>query len=63
MWGLKEAPRAFSMRLSRSLRGIGYQQGVTDKQIWRKFDKSENAGDWYPLWIPSAVDQPHRHTH
>eukprot|EP00975_Prorocentrum_lima_P015119 3205490-Prorocentrum_lima.AAC.1 len=32
----KDAPRAFSMRLSRSLREIGYQQGITDKQIWRK---------------------------
>eukprot|EP00975_Prorocentrum_lima_P011955 2539977-Prorocentrum_lima.AAC.1 len=28
------------MRLSRSLREIGYQQGVTDKQIWRTFDKT-----------------------
>eukprot|EP00975_Prorocentrum_lima_P041452 8707700-Prorocentrum_lima.AAC.1 len=40
MWGLKGAPRAFSMRLSRSLREIGNQQGITDNQIWRKFDKN-----------------------
>eukprot|EP00975_Prorocentrum_lima_P037935 7982907-Prorocentrum_lima.AAC.1 len=40
MWGLKDAPRAFSMRLSRSLKEIGYQQGITDKQIWRKFTKN-----------------------
>eukprot|EP00975_Prorocentrum_lima_P033309 6988654-Prorocentrum_lima.AAC.1 len=40
MWGLKDAPRAFGMRLSRSLQEIGYQQGVTDEQIWRTFDKS-----------------------
>eukprot|EP00975_Prorocentrum_lima_P042947 9018692-Prorocentrum_lima.AAC.1 len=35
MWGLKDAPRDFSMRLSRSLKEIVYQQGITDKQIWR----------------------------
>eukprot|EP00975_Prorocentrum_lima_P029419 6179082-Prorocentrum_lima.AAC.1 len=40
MWGLKDAPQAFSMRLSRYLHELGYQQGVTDKQIGRKFDKS-----------------------
>eukprot|EP00975_Prorocentrum_lima_P026928 5665166-Prorocentrum_lima.AAC.1 len=40
MWGLKDAPRAFSMRWSRSLQEIEYQQGVTDKQVWRKFDKN-----------------------
>eukprot|EP00975_Prorocentrum_lima_P040354 8472161-Prorocentrum_lima.AAC.1 len=28
------------MRLSRSLKEIGYQQGITDKHIWRKFDKN-----------------------
>eukprot|EP00975_Prorocentrum_lima_P048133 10067071-Prorocentrum_lima.AAC.1 len=39
MWGLKDAPRAFGMRSSRSLQEIGYQQGVTDRQIWRKFEK------------------------
>eukprot|EP00975_Prorocentrum_lima_P070063 12929847-Prorocentrum_lima.AAC.1 len=27
------------MRLSRSLKELGYQQGITDKQIWRKFTK------------------------
>eukprot|EP00975_Prorocentrum_lima_P027073 5693012-Prorocentrum_lima.AAC.1 len=40
MWGLKDAPRAFIMRLSRSLQEIGDQQGVIDKQVWRKFDKN-----------------------
>eukprot|EP00975_Prorocentrum_lima_P000268 54792-Prorocentrum_lima.AAC.1 len=40
MWGLKDAPRAFGMRLSRSLQEIGYPQGVTDRQIWRKFEKN-----------------------
>eukprot|EP00975_Prorocentrum_lima_P061580 12880745-Prorocentrum_lima.AAC.1 len=40
MWGLKDAPRAFSMRLCRSLQEIGYQQGVTNRQMWRKFDKN-----------------------
>eukprot|EP00975_Prorocentrum_lima_P065237 12902284-Prorocentrum_lima.AAC.1 len=41
MWVLKDAPRAFRMRLSRSLKAIGYQQGITDKQIWQKFDKNK----------------------
>eukprot|EP00975_Prorocentrum_lima_P013255 2815586-Prorocentrum_lima.AAC.1 len=36
MWGLKDAPRAFGMRLSRSLQEIGCQRGLTDRQIWRK---------------------------
>eukprot|EP00975_Prorocentrum_lima_P018427 3880873-Prorocentrum_lima.AAC.1 len=40
MWGLKDAPRAFGMRLSRSLQEIRYQQGVHDRQIWRKFEKN-----------------------
>eukprot|EP00975_Prorocentrum_lima_P061167 12823108-Prorocentrum_lima.AAC.1 len=35
MWGLKDAPRAFGMRLRRSLQQIGYQQRVIDRQIWR----------------------------
>eukprot|EP00975_Prorocentrum_lima_P007703 1650990-Prorocentrum_lima.AAC.1 len=42
MWGVKDAPRDFGMRLSRSLKEIGYHQGVTDPQIWRKF--SQNYG-------------------
>ena len=37
MWGLKDAPRAFSMRLSATLRAAGYIQGVMDPQVWRKF--------------------------
>eukprot|EP00975_Prorocentrum_lima_P041309 8678228-Prorocentrum_lima.AAC.1 len=45
MWGLKDAPRAFSMRLSRSLQELGYQQGITDKQIWRKFTKQVKPVD------------------
>eukprot|EP00975_Prorocentrum_lima_P065086 12901350-Prorocentrum_lima.AAC.1 len=40
MWGLKDAPRAFSMRLRRSLKELGYQQGIAGKQIWRKFTKN-----------------------
>eukprot|EP00975_Prorocentrum_lima_P037487 7887620-Prorocentrum_lima.AAC.1 len=38
MWGLKDAPRAFGMRLSRFLNEVGYKQGITDSQIWRKSD-------------------------
>eukprot|EP00975_Prorocentrum_lima_P054267 11382621-Prorocentrum_lima.AAC.1 len=40
MWGLKDAPRALGTRLSRSLQEIGYLQGVTDRQTWRKFEKN-----------------------
>eukprot|EP00975_Prorocentrum_lima_P059803 12539651-Prorocentrum_lima.AAC.1 len=40
MWGLKDAPRAFGIRLSRSHQEIGYQQGVIDRQIWRRFEKN-----------------------
>eukprot|EP00975_Prorocentrum_lima_P028475 5984986-Prorocentrum_lima.AAC.1 len=43
MWGLKDAPRAFSMRLSRSVKEIGYQQGITDKKIWRKLGKNKKT--------------------
>eukprot|EP00975_Prorocentrum_lima_P048507 10147286-Prorocentrum_lima.AAC.1 len=43
MWGLNDAPRAFGMRLSRSLQEIGYQQGVTDRQLWRKVEKNANS--------------------
>eukprot|EP00975_Prorocentrum_lima_P068024 12918340-Prorocentrum_lima.AAC.1 len=45
MWGLRDAPRAFSMRLSRSLQELGYKQGITDKQIWQKFTKQEKQVD------------------
>eukprot|EP00975_Prorocentrum_lima_P041620 8744477-Prorocentrum_lima.AAC.1 len=45
MWGLKDAPRAFGMRLSRSLKEIGYHQWITDKQIWRKFKKDAEPVD------------------
>ena len=48
MWGLKDAPRAFGMRLCRTLRESGYEQGITDPQIWRKFkaiaDRAPGSG-------------------
>ena len=37
MWGLKDAPRAFGMRLKVTLKGCGYVQGIMDPQVWRKF--------------------------
>eukprot|EP00975_Prorocentrum_lima_P018448 3884879-Prorocentrum_lima.AAC.1 len=46
MWGPKDAPRAFSMRLSRSLQELDYKQGITDKQIWRKFTKQAKSVDY-----------------
>eukprot|EP00975_Prorocentrum_lima_P051428 10770371-Prorocentrum_lima.AAC.1 len=62
MWGLKDAPLALSMRLSRSLQEIGYQHGVTDKQIWRKFDQGAKPVTG-THWIPSTTDKPHLHAH
>eukprot|EP00975_Prorocentrum_lima_P017267 3651038-Prorocentrum_lima.AAC.1 len=35
MRGPNDAPRASEMRLSRSLKQIGYHREVTDPQIWR----------------------------
>ena len=43
IWGLKDAPRAFGMRLKVTLRECGYVQGIMDPQVWRKF-KSEAPG-------------------
>ena len=40
MWGLKDAPRAFTMRLARTLGSLDYVQGITDRQTWRKFSKT-----------------------
>ena len=45
MWGLKDAPRAFSMRLSATLRAAGYIQGVMDPQVWRKFHTPNKVVD------------------
>eukprot|EP00975_Prorocentrum_lima_P069225 12925103-Prorocentrum_lima.AAC.1 len=39
MRGLRDAPRAFGMRLGRSLKEMGYHQGVTNTQIWRRFSQ------------------------
>ena len=35
LWGLKDTPRAFSLRLQRTLKHLGYVQGIMDPQIWR----------------------------
>ena len=43
--GLKDAPRAFSMRLSATLRAAGYIQGVMDPQVWRKFRTPDKVVD------------------
>merc|ERR1712218_30125 len=37
LWGLKDAPRASSLRLQRTFQMMGYVQGVTDPQIWRLY--------------------------
>ena len=41
MWGLKDAPRAFGMRLNVTLRDCGYVQGIMGPQVWRKFKPKE----------------------
>ena len=42
LWGLKDAPRAFGLRLKQTLLQAGYVQGVMDQQIWRKFIQKSN---------------------
>ena len=37
LWGLKDAPRAFSLRLQRTLKQLGYIQGIMDPQICRLY--------------------------
>ena len=37
LWGLKDAPRAFGLKLAETLREAGYVQGMIDPQVWRKF--------------------------
>ena len=43
LWGLKDAPRAFGMRLARTLRSLSYVQGITDRQTWRKISNTGNG--------------------
>eukprot|EP00975_Prorocentrum_lima_P025707 5409025-Prorocentrum_lima.AAC.1 len=62
MWGLKDAPREFGMRLSRSLQDIGYQQGLTDRQTWGSLTRLQ-AGNRCSLWLSPAVDKLHLHSH
>ena len=67
MWGLKDAPRAFSMRLSTTLRTAGYIQGVMDPQVWRKFSTPKGTvsedhldkaviGYWLTSMITTHID-------
>ena len=44
LWGLKDAPRAFGMKLAETLRSCGFTQGVIDPQIWRKFKPGKASG-------------------
>jgi Reverse transcriptase (RNA-dependent DNA polymerase). len=43
LWGLKDAPRAFGLKLAETLRNNGYTQGIMDPQIWRNI-KGEQKG-------------------
>ena len=43
MWGLKDAPRAFGMRLRRALRDGGYAQGITVPQARIQFKRAIGA--------------------
>ncbi len=40
MWGLKDAPRASACDCAAPFRECGYEQGITDPQVWRKFKAS-----------------------
>ena len=42
LWGLKDAPRAFGLKLAETLRQNGFVQGIIDPQIWRK--RTEQKG-------------------
>ena len=37
LWGLKDAPRAFGLKLAETLRSVGFTQGIIDPQLWRKY--------------------------
>ena len=37
LWGLKDAPRAFGLKLAETLRSCDFVQGIVDPQAWRKF--------------------------
>ncbi len=37
LWGLKDAPRAFGLRLSQTLLSVGYKPSIVDPQVWRKY--------------------------
>ena len=39
LWGLKDAPRAFGLKLVETLCDNGFTQGIVDPQVWRKFSK------------------------
>ena len=43
VWGLKDPPRAFGMRLRRTLGARGYEQGITDPQVWRTPKRADGA--------------------
>ena len=42
LWGLKDAPRAFGLKLAETLKNDGYVQGIQDPQLWRKFDPKQS---------------------
>ena len=44
LWGLKDAPRAFGLKLAETLRNDGFVQGIQDPQLWRKFDPKRSSG-------------------
>ena len=63
MWGLKDAPRAFGMRLKVTLKECGYVQGIMDPQVWRKFKpgtpeaSSEMVmGEWLLSMLTTHID-------
>ena len=44
LWGLKDAPRAFGLKLQETLKSCGFVQGQIDRQLWRRFKPGRPKG-------------------
>ena len=56
LWGLKDAPRAFSLRLQKTLKQLGYVQGIMDPQIWRLYQSNSNSAQSVVRELLTAED-------
>ena len=57
LWGLKDAPRAFGLKLAETLRESGFTQGIIDPQVWRRFSK-EHSGKPGHMRNPVSPSEP-----